>query len=141
MHGSCYLWAQITQKVIFLLKKWTSPPFFQLETSNFVSMYFRLIFTVLVYRFLHFLLVFEIWFFKILKIPEKGDKKINNSSFRANIKNRYTRIFCYHQQQLSWKFESNWLKNDGLVQFFSSNFNILRKWHKSLKISFDLNFE
>ena len=131
--GAAIFELRLLKKVIFLLKKWTSPPFFQLETSNFVSMYFRLPFTILVYRFLNFRLVFEIWFFKILIFQnfenswKKG--KINNSSFRANIKNRYTRIFCYHQQQLSWKFESNRLKNDGLVQFFSSNFNILRKWH------------
>ena len=79
--GAAIFELRLLKKVIFLLKKWTSPPFFQIETSNFVSMYFRLPFTILVYRFLNFQLVFEIWFLKILifqkfwKFLKKGTKK------------------------------------------------------------------
>ena len=80
--GAAIFELRLLKKVIFLLKKWTSPSFFQLETSNLVSMYFRLPSTILVYRFLNFQLVFEIWFSKILilskfwKFLKKGTKKL-----------------------------------------------------------------
>ena len=79
--GAAIFELRLLKKVIFLLKKWTSPPFFQLESSNFVSMYFRLPFTILVYRFLNFHLVFEIMIFenfnfsKFWKFLKKGTKK------------------------------------------------------------------